>query len=408
MSDGPPVVTGAQTLAALLGDSDAGHVRDPARWDLPPGPPDAGDVIVWGAPPASPGSSGAELATRVARREVALARLRVSARWPVSSRHRLPPAALRGGRLHNRLRRLLLGGVLVELRGEQAAPRPIDRVLDDAGLVADTLRVTVSAGGGVMARGVRGDTAVVLRIGTAGTPADPSHSADALRHLEYTAHAFPAPRLHAAGRTDSYSWTVESALSGARPRRVSPLLAHEVAEACATMPAGEQPVTATFDDLSTLARLLPRHAAELNELARKVIVAVEGVPGRMRHGDLWRGNLLTRGARISGIIDWDAWHPAALPGTDLLQLHATEERMATRRSLGRMWATRPWDSSDFRALTAPYWTRVGVRLDDDYGDLLGLAWWATEMAGTMLRSGRPTRDEQWVRENIEVVLERCQ
>lgn len=400
-------MTGAQTLAALLGDSDASHVRDSARWELPPRPPDAHGVTVWGAPAASPGSSGAELARRAARREVALARLRFSARWRVSSRHRLPPAALRGGQLHNRLRRLLLGGVVVELRGEQAAPRPLDRVLEDAGLEPDDLRLKVSAGGGVMARGVRDGITVVLRIGTAGTPADPSRSADALRHLEHTAHAFPAPRLHAAGRTDSYSWTVESALPGERPRRVSALLAHEIAEACATMPAGHQPITATVDDLSTLARLLPGHAAELNELARNVTVAVEGIPARMRHGDLWRGNLLTRGARISGVIDWDAWHPAAMPGTDLLQLHATEERMATRRSLGQMWATRPWDSSDFRALTAPYWARIGLRLDDDYGDLLGLAWWATEMAGTMLRSGRPTRDERWVRENIEVVLERC-
>ena len=66
-----------------------------------------------------------------------------------------------------------------------------------------------------------------------------------------------------------------------------------------------------------------------------------------RHGDLWSGNLLVAGRRLTGVLDWDAWHPAAVPGTDLLHLVATEQAHRTRHSLGSVWmvTTFPWGST---------------------------------------------------------------
>jgi aminoglycoside phosphotransferase (APT) family kinase protein len=124
----------------------------------------------------------------------------------------------------------------------------------------------------------------------------------------------------------------------------------------------------------------------------------------LRHGDLWTGNLLVDRGRLTGMIDWDAAHPAGVPGADLVQLLATDARRRAHRSLGAAFVTRPWRSASFHRATGPYWEHVGAAPEGDLIEVAGIAWWATEVHHTLLRLPHRADDEQWVRDNVDRVL----
>jgi hypothetical protein len=124
----------------------------------------------------------------------------------------------------------------------------------------------------------------------------------------------------------------------------------------------------------------------------------------MRHGDLWKGNLLVERGILSGVVDWDAWHPAAVPGTDLLHLVAMEEMVGRGRSLGEVWLERPWTRPAFRAATARYWRELGITLDPEILEAVGWGWWANQVAWGLVRLPELADDEQWLDRNVHVVM----
>ena len=71
----------------------------------------------------------------------------------------------------------------------------------------------------------------------------------------------------------------------------------------------------------------------------------------LRHGDLGRQLLVGVEDGLSGLVDWDAAHPAAVPGADLLQLVATEFRRG-EHALGPAFLSRPWRLPSSRRLPA--------------------------------------------------------
>lgn len=382
-------------------------VEAPADWRLDLAQVDDDvDVVVWGRPP-EPSGPLVPAARRAARREVALRTLgrRLPARLRVVAVHRLPPRGLGLDRLRSGVRTALRAGALVELGSERSGARVLDAVAGAAGMVVPGSRLHAGSGGALLVQGLLPDgSRVVLRLARLGSPGDPAPIADTLEHLAEERVPL-APRLHARGRTAGASWLVERALPGRRPSLVSASLAREVADLCASFPRGDGPPAAVADDLAVVSAALPDRAAPIAELARTVSDPLRALPSVLRHGDLWAGNVLVdRAGRLSGLVDWDAAHPAAAPGADLLQLVATEARRRTHRALGPAFLARPWLLPEYGEASARYWPALGARPDDDLLGVVGVAWWAAEVRGTLTRLPHRAGDEGWIETNVDRVL----
>jgi Phosphotransferase enzyme family len=382
-------------------------VQAPPDWRFDPSEIDPrADVVVWGRMPE--GSASLASAARLAGlREVSLRTLgrRLPARLHVVAVHRLPPRRLGTGRLRGTVRAALRGGALVELASAEPGARVLDAVAEAAGVRVPGRGFHAGAGGALLVRGSLAEgSAVVLRVARAGSAGDPSALADTLERLGRDRVPF-TPRLYARGTTAGASWLAEAALPGGRPARASDSLTREVADLCASFPRGNGAPTATAEDLAAVAAALPERAGEIGALSSEVSVHLQTVPSILRHGDLWAGNLLVdRRGRLSGLVDWDAAHPAAVPGADLLQLVATEVRRREHHALGPAFLARPWRLAEFAEAAALYWRAVGVRPDDELLGVVGIAWWATEVHGTLARLPHRAADARWVETNVDRVL----
>lgn len=377
----------------------------PAVLLLPPeGAEDA--RAVWGRLPLPTGTSKRRSLQASFRREVALLTLRRGAQGPVRTAgiHRLSPLTPRAGGLKHWAHRVLHSGVLVELGPAGGAPRLLDVIAEATGAATRVTSLRLGSGGAALARvSLAGGGTALLRMAPAGSPADPTPTAARLQALAH--HRLDlVPRLLSAGETAAIAWTAESLMPGARPRRVSPSLARDAAIFCATLPATEGTPTAPAEDLATLAALLPDRAPALRRITSDMHRALSPVPAVMRHGDLWAGNLLVEHGKLSGVVDWDAAHPLAMPGTDLLQLIATDRRRRRRLPLGTVWLQRPWRWPQFTTAARHYWPHVGVPSTDDLGELLAIAWWAGEIAGTLRRLPHRAADDPWLSANIDPVI----
>ena len=368
-----------------------------ADWSLAPDPPAEADVVVWGGAARDVAGAPAAAGAGALRREAAIARLRTRPPrgWRVVAVHRLPPAATRRDRVGRMVRSALGGGALVELRrtGAPARPRRIDEVLGAVGARGPVGRRGWHLGpGGSLLGFVERDTGgerAVLRA-AAGEGATIAHGLAGLRAV---AGLGLAPRTLGEGRTAGVAWSLEEAIDGAPPSTVTPRLVDDVAARWRSLPGGTVAPEATTEDVAAVARLLPQRGDDLAAVGARVRRA--GGPSTLRHGDLWAGNLLVdRNDRFVAAIDWDHWHPAAVPGTDLLQLVATERRHRARIGLGAAVLARPWLDPDLAH-------RLPTGVDPE---VVGLAWWATEVAGTLERDPARATDGRWVADNVDAVL----
>jgi Phosphotransferase enzyme family len=382
-------------------------VEAPPDWSFEPAAVEpAADVIVWGRTPAAPAPLAAA-ARSAALREVSLRamRRRLPSRLRIAAVHRLPPRGLSAGRVRGSVRGALRSGALVELRSAPEGARVLDAVVEAAGVRPSEGSFHAGAGGVMLVRGLLPDgSPAVLRVARARAPGDPAPVADTLELLSRKRVPF-TPRLHARGSTAGASWVAERALPGRRPPRASAALMRQVADACASMPRSDRPPAATAADLSAIAAILPDRAGAIGALASELSGTLETLPSILRHGDLWAGNLLVdRAGSLCGLVDWDAAHADAVPGADLLQLVATEFRRAAHLALGPAVLTRPWRSAEFRDVCAAYWPLLGISPGDEVLDALGIAWWATEVHGTLARLPHRTADEGWLETNVDRVL----
>jgi aminoglycoside phosphotransferase len=361
------------------------------------------DVIVWGRLPDS-AASLTDALRAAGRRELALRTLGREIPDPLRIRaiHRIGPRQLGSG-LRGRLRAAIRSGAIVEL---SAGPgqRVLDAVADAAHVRLETTRLYFGSGGALLARvGIGGGGSGLLRVAQAGSTGDPERLADMLRRLG-AAGVTLAPRLVGSGSTGGASWTVETALAGRRPTGLTPDLARQAAEALAGFPRVAGPMRALEHDLRGIATGLPSRGSRVSRLADDIAPVASSLPAILRHGDLWTGNLLVDGARLSGMIDWDAAHEAGLPGSDLLQLVATDLRRRSRRSLGAAYLSRPWQSATFQAAATAYWSAVGVAPSSELIEMAGLSWWAVEIHGTITRLPHRAVDERWLSANVDPVL----
>jgi len=367
---------------------------DAVLWALQPaeGARHAAQDEPWRCEPRPGGTPPLALLRHAGRREWQLVRRRLRPGRGVRA-CRLPGglASPLGGRLRG-------GAVVVPVAGEGRLR--IDAVAAAAGMAAPVAAVRPIAGGLVLARGcLRDGTPVVLRAGPEGST--PWRGQDVLAELH--AAGVRAPRPVGAGRADGAEWAVETVLDGRAPRRVTPEVVQAVVRQLARFPQRPAP-PALLDDLGAIGAALGDRA-DVAALARRLEAEVGGGPSVLRHGDLWRGNVLVSATGDAGLVDWDAARWGAVPGADLLQLLVTEERRRRRNSLGEAWSARPWRSEPWRRAARHYWDLLGLAPDEQLTTLAGIAWWAAEVAGTLRRYPERASDDRWLAANVDVVLD---
>jgi hypothetical protein len=380
---------------------EAGHRRsyDSSVADEP-------DIVLWGCVPIAHKAKLSAALSHAAWRERAALRMRRKPPTPyrVQKLHRLAPPPGRGGVLRERVKRILYSGLLIEL-ATLSPRRIVDVIATDAGL-EEVEVIHMTADGRALLRGIRaGETDVIVRIGPVEGPFSPKRGAEALALLRRLGVG-PVPELRSVGEAAGTSWTAESVLPGRRPRRLTPRLRHLVAEFCAQLPAAERSPRAFHNDLDALVAYMPQTATRVERARSRYGDTIDAMPGRMRHGDLWEANLLTDGDRLTGIVDWDTWHPAGVPGTDLLHLFATQMRLKSKKEMGEVWLDRPWLNPEFAEVSRRYWTSVGIDPTPDVLEAIGFAWWASYVAAAMTRHAHLPGPGQWGRRNVDVVLDR--
>lgn len=357
---------------------------------------DGNEVNVWGNPPASGGAPGALLPWAY-RRERALGRLRRSLRARTASAfHRLPPP-MRVGPVPQRVRAALMSGLIVEMHVGSRHVRAIDEIVTAAGArprVHVGLRPSRDGSAIVRLRD-HGGTPFELRVAALGGRKDPARNADALAYLEGHLES-GVPRLRGRGTTRIASWTAESTLEGRRPRGVSRAVHRDLTAFCARLPATEAPPTSLRERMRLLGERYPRWAALTAQLADHAVPMLAIV----QHGDLWIGNALVSRGRLSGVIDWDTWHPSALPGVDLLQLHAMRRRHQTGEEIGALWSSGFWRSPEFQETTREYWRVLRMEPTAELLEGIGLDWWAGQLFKRQSFTARPG----WIEDNIDRVL----
>ena len=250
----------------------------------------------------------------------------------------------------------------------------------------------------------RDGTAGLLRVAEIGAPGDPSGTGETLELLAGLGVTL-APRPLGRGAAAGASWTVESLLPGRRPAGLTPLLARQVAAALAVFPRHDGPPLALESDLRGIVARVPSRADRTARLAESIVEElIEGFRPSFATATCGRATSSSPVGSSSGIIDWDAAHPAGVPGCDLVQLVATDLRARARRSLGAAYLARPWDSTEFRVAGAGYWPVIGIEPTPRLIELAGLAWWAAEVNGTVSRLPFRATDEQWLASNVDPVL----
>jgi Phosphotransferase enzyme family len=373
-------------------------------WRLPPFDLD-GDVLIFGRGALPSGIPRLRAVRASVARETALMRLRLHppARWRVLAVHRISPPTLTVPGVREQVRRRVLGGAIVETERRRSGPRVLDVVAAAAGVGrwASSVRLH-SNGSGLGPVQVKGQPMAMLRLGRLGTGADPETNANALEQLSSRSERL-IPRLFARGSAAGASWCTEERLPGSRPRRVDQRVGADVCGFLGRLPHSNGPPTSLVDDLSSIRTALPGMAGDIERWGRWIGLA-ERMPAISRHGDLWRGNLLQSKGRLTGVVDWDNWHPAAVPGTDLLHLVAMEIGHGSRRSLGHVWLDRPWRSDEYRRLSDGYWRALGYSPDQEDLLTVGVAWWACQVAGSLHRLPELAVDPAWLRANVEPVV----
>ncbi len=402
----PPVF---ESLAYLYGpqDPEPGVLVIDAgdRWELPPDPDPSIDVLLWGrlAQNERPSPTSAAYATR---RELAVTRVR--ARPPegltLVELHRLPPVR-RPGVLRQRIRNSALGGVLAEfIRGERPK-RVIDAVANAAGATSVGSGLRPSGDGSALGRLVLDDGSLAeLRVARVGHTKDPTRGHEALRALA-AADVPMVPRPIAAAVTAGAVWSTETVVEGEHVQTLSPDLLDEITTFLVGLPDGPADMRASDDQLSEVVEFFPEHAEAMGRAAEATRRWGASLPPVLLHGDMWLNNVFVNDGRLSGVFDWDTWHPAGLPGTDLLNFLAAEERSQRGRDIGPLLVADYWRSPEVVDVLRRYFGERGLTFPDMAGlAAIAVGWWSSRIYAALHRATRLIDDRAWVARNVDAGL----
>ncbi|MDQ3987089.1 MAG: aminoglycoside phosphotransferase family protein [Actinomycetota bacterium] len=398
-----------ERLAALLlpvgATGDRTSVVETTNWRVDSGAIGDLEAVVWGRPPFGSGTPSTVATRSALARAVALTRLRLRApgRLRLIRVHRWPPPELTTQRWKRAAKKVFLSGALAELSARASDERVLDVVWRSAGQRGHPGPLSPSSGGSARLEARADGARAFLRVGGAGTGADPSGAASGLRLLE-GGGIEATPRILGAGTVAGAAWVLESVLPGTRPARMDGRLLEQLVEFCSELPSSDELPRALVDDLRTIAEFLPSMADRINGIGGGCREVVSDLFSILRHGDLWSGNILSDGTRLTGIVDWDACHVWGVPGSDLLNAFSTEFS-GSRGSLGDRWLRRPWVSAEFLSLTGPYFTRLGIQPVPEVLGVIAVAWWANQVAASLTRLPHLVDNSQWITSNVVRVVE---
>ena len=406
---GAPALVSFHQLASLLLPADpnrrAAVVEAGMTWSFGGRQVDA-DVVVWGRAPLASGLPIATVGKAALTREWALRRLahQPPRPWRSASVHRWVPPQFGTIDRRERIRAAMMAGAIVELSRDHHVVRVVDAAAAAAGIEPRIDRFSAGSSGSLIStvRLPRGSDAI-FRVGRQHQASDPARGAEALDWVTRAGLA-EVPRPIASGEIAGASWTLESRRPGTRPGSLSEPLLHEVARFLAQLPATSAPPMAFFDDLEKIAAVYPENAAALQTIAAFVRPSLRALPAITRHGDLWAGNLLIDHAHLSGVVDWDAWHPRGVPGTDLLHLIGMRQAIAEGRELGAIWLDAPWRSQPFHQLASAYWPALDIWPDVATVQAIAIAWWAAYVAHSLDCDPSLVSNDRWTRLNVDDVL----
>lgn len=362
------------------------------------------DVVLWGRLPAGGGPTGRAIIAAL-RREVALTRARFGPPGGLrrGAVHRLPPPVWRPGRLRRLVRRAILGGAIVEFVRRERRRRVIDEVVAAAGATSLLTAIRPSGDGSALARLRLADgSPAELRMAPEGHRKDPLHGRAALLALEASA-VDRVPRPLGVGRTAGVVWTTESVMVGRHASKLSSELLGEVIALCARFPPPPSAAgpSAVEDQLAEIGAVLPEHAPQLVELTRIAGSLADGMPRVLLHGDFWLNNLLVTDGHLAGVVDWDTWHPAGVPGVDLLTLLGAVEGARSRREFGDLVIASYWRSPAVADALRTYFGARHGEIPNARGlAAIAIGWWSARVFGSLYRRSRPTEDPSWIRTNL--------
>ena len=394
-----------------------------ANW----GEPVSGDapttIVVVVAPDTTPRGR----VVRIARRFLHAARARLLARrawtqlrrhgyeteilyWDLGDRVELPGVTADGTTLSGRIARYAL---VVGRR--QAAETVVEAAVEAAAARAEgRLRMSwASIRAGVVV--VAGDGAL-LRVAIGRGQAQIANQAAALAALDDgdvpASVSKRLPLVLARGRIGLAEWSLERLLPGARPpRRISEPLLADCVDFLVALHGVESGRTGgrTLRELAAGVAEVSSPAAEklLEGLVARLEQELAELPRGYGHGDFFAGNLLADGERLTGVVDWDSSGPGRMPLVDLLHLQLTRMHGGSDEEWGRGVTERllPFAQAGGDDAVQRYCRAIGLVPEPDLLQLLAAAYWL-EYAAYQLRTHRIRRAQpQWIRGNVELVLE---
>lgn len=305
------------------------------------------------------------------------------------------------------VRARLLGGAVARLvRG--SSPSLLDKLREAAGDRGQGSAYHAPGDGSAVARIDRQDGPAFLRLGWRDAGIDLDRIARALQLLEGSSVRH-SPRLLQRGELQRVSWVAESVLPGSRPASITPRLVEQVAGFCSDLPRASGPPSAPREELDLLQQTFPQWESAFDRALHEIEVVEEGVTGVMRHGDFWRGNLLVQHGELTGVIDWDAWHHAGFPGSDLVHFCLGETKRGARsRQLGEIWLDGSWLRGPFASVLRSYWEAMEIHPSNEIVRAAGLAWWTCWVAQSVVRHPPRARDARWVAGNVRCVVDQLE
>lgn len=295
-------------------------------------------------------------------------------------------------------RAALFQGALVVLRSKNAPDTRLETLARGVEVAVGSYRPGTAGGG--LAFGRRRGLDVLLRVARAGDRADPRHAADAMSAL---AGVDLVPDLHGLGVHADVSWTLESVLQGARPQRLQPQLVDAVARFCLALPHSDGSSMSFDDDLAAIGVVWPQSTSSLERWAARYRPPLAALPSVLRHGDLWAGNLLVDRGRLTGVVDWDHWHPRGVVGADLVHLLALDRAVRTDASFGALYEGLQREGLE---VLDRHLESAGISPGVNTTEAVVAAWWAGAVAGTLTRLPHLADDLAWRAGAMDRVLAR--
>ena len=215
------------------------------------------------------------------------------------------------------------------------------------------------------------------------------------------------PWALAEGDLGLAAYTLEPRLAGRHPRGLSPGLWQECLEfltALRALPGARRAAEGSLaEDIRALGpHVGPSGGDTLARLEAALEQRLGEVPLGWAHGDFWSRNLLARGDRLTGVLDWDAASPDALPLLDVLHLRALGDPRLRRLPHGERCRRALWPlaRAGGDARLRSHCAAVGVPDDPDTLEALAIAYWLTRVARDLRTfADRPVRGD-WMESNL--------